>query len=1664
MKPFQVAEDTINEFKMYITTTFPTPPDLKNKVEEKIETEKLLWNGPYISLEKNYIPGSLIEEVFEAGLISKEVGGMFKKYGISRLYSHQDKAIQRILNFKNTIVATGTGSGKTEAFLIPIIEYCYQNRDKKGTKAVIIYPMNALANDQYERLKKLLKDTGITFGIYTSRTQDTIDKKPPDALEEERYTREEIQKDPPDILITNYSMLEYLLVRKEDQKIFKEKRLKFLVLDEIHTYRGAKGSEVACLIRRLKEHTGKLGEDRLVCIGTSATIKSQYDEDNSKIRRFAEDLFGEPFDADCVVKEDYVPPKEPENPYIPQSPRLKAEDLEVDITNTKQMVNLIEKLTLKKIKPTPTFEEGAYLALSDNLIAYLIEKWLLEEAHTISKLAEKLKDEINERASNSREELEREIKAYLIAGLFAKKDGKPRYRPRIHFFVRGLQGLVRCSNPECGEIFNDGKTKCTKCSSLTFPLEVCRNCGQDFLKTRFTNNDFRLTMVQPNENFDSDEKTLHITHRIEHVYEDPDEKIQSELDELYLCPKCGMLTQNPKIVFESDCEHEFVPVYVKQGKIVVCPACFGRYGNREVVTPVRSTTASDISIITTGLLSNLEFEERKTLIFTDNRQDTAHQAGYMEDRHLQFTVRQLIYKATEDRDIPISMKKAGEEIYKLAMKLGIIDPPKTKYEERDNIDKFGFLVFDEFTKPPRLRMTLEALKLLTINYGRIQELAETNLFKSICDEFGVEKETLLKFIKLFLDEMRFRKAVAFDYFATPDRKKLEEWGIVLPSHWKPTAYAFAKHDGWAFTINSFISRGGGKTVFEQMVEKLLNIRGVMIENFIKKVVNLLEREGYLVEKQIGNSRNYGLGYMVNPDVMEIVPLDNMTPYTEIWECQSCTKVHSANINGSCTTYHCKGTLAEAFPENDNFYVHHYTTHEPIYIRVAEHSGQIPLSERERYEKDFLFGKRNVIVCTPTLELGVDIGDLVSVLMRNMPPLPSNYAQRAGRAGRRTGMAVIFTYAREAPHDSYFYENPEEMITGEIYPPIFKLDNERVIRRHIRSLILEKINSQLPKMLIELVEKQNNEYRVKRLTDIEGEILERKNELIESIYEVFKEDVKRGSIPWLNKDYIGNVIDNFYAELEDTLNPLIEALNYLEKNIQLLWKKRDSTGLTKSETRELNELIDKQTKMLNDEYLAYTLSFLRDHGFLPGYAFPGKQSELILRPDRAEPLLRDTTLAVREFAPGNFVYVDRKKYQVYAVSLAKKGSVLDFVNSEENTYKICSNQDCDFITTDVYANYCEKCGSELIKRNYIEPIVYFARRRERVSSTEEFRMSIPYVIKEFLESEKGKGYDYEIDGLTIRFRRNSRIVVLNQGKGGSQFEICLKCGLWKRDDVDWDKYHKNCDGTEEDIINVDIVARKTADTLVLTPKIPNDADPEVFLKTLLHTMILGIQITLETELNEIRGFIRSIVENGEVKREIVLYENIPGGVGYLESTLQRFNEILEKAYDVLYSHDCDNACYNCLKNYYNQSDHQYLDKRVIRGYLENLLSKEITETKEVKGEEISLEDYVIRNVESPLEEEFIRLTREHGIPDPEPQVVIKDKEGNYIARADFAYKDRKIAIFIDGIKYHTGEVISHDREITNKLQLMRWLVLRFDSSQIKNDPLSVIKQVKEALEL
>jgi len=325
MNPFAVLQNVQNAYRTYVHTfqRFKNPV-IHDWVIDKVERGTLLWKDPYIQLNRRFKKGEALEELVKKGILHAGVLNCFTEEQGNRKapaispYQHQSSAVRHLLEGEaNIIVATGTGSGKSFCFGIPIIHECLRLKDQavRGIKAVIIYPMNALANSQYDDFAKRLAGSGLKIGLYTGDTdtsnedaldnyRKTFDREP---LDSEIISRDQIRDTLPDILMTNYVQLELLLTRFDDKKLFPPENagvLKFLVLDEVHTYSGKQGADVACLIRRLKQHTGTMG--KLRCIGTSATVQSDEGEDAEKeIAAFAEKLFGEPFTRQTVIGEEY---------------------------------------------------------------------------------------------------------------------------------------------------------------------------------------------------------------------------------------------------------------------------------------------------------------------------------------------------------------------------------------------------------------------------------------------------------------------------------------------------------------------------------------------------------------------------------------------------------------------------------------------------------------------------------------------------------------------------------------------------------------------------------------------------------------------------------------------------------------------------------------------------------------------------------------------------------------------------------------------------------------------------------------------------------------------------------------------------------------------------------------------------------------------------------------------------------------------------------------------------------------------------------------------------------------------------------------------------------------------------------------------------------------
>ncbi|MBM3318548.1 MAG: DEAD/DEAH box helicase, partial [Candidatus Eisenbacteria bacterium] len=708
MRPISIAEEIKASYKRYMRTTFPIADEsLRCAMHALLEQEGMLWRGPYLSLQRPYVqmPGMLAERAGGLGLHSAVMsagagsGGGGTPFGAWRLYAHQQEAIEHILAGRNTIVSSGTGSGKTEAFLLPILDHCLRHPGP-GIRALILYPMNALANDQYERFARFLAGTGVTFARYTGDTPESEEaaakqgkeRRPETLCREAIWYREEIRRPQthPNILMTNYAMLEFLLLRKEDRQLFDES-LRFLVLDEVHTYGGARGVEVACLIRRLKEHTEKL-DGGLHCIGTSATVRGR---DKEAVASFATELFGEPFSGEHVVTETYEPPVIREDLYLPPAAEIEPADL-------RHLHGLEDPAAIAsfcRAHVAPGWPVGGLDAadiaeflgalLSRNALFREIER-ILAEPCSLDEVTRCLRTGLEPAAQRGGESeppadartlrpgtdeayLRREVEAYLLLGARARLNGQPLIRPKVHMFWRGLQGFSRCSRPGCGRLQAELIDRCPECNARCLPLEVCRSCGQDFYRgyaedrahepalEAFSGGRTRKKRealppsIRLIEESLGEQVPIHLTHELrqpgafEEEGEEPADPGHAREIDAGFCPECATVHLESRGACECGGvkagSAELLRPRTYVGPLHQCPACRAVYGGgTEIVSQLRSATMVSINILIEGLFQNLTPEQRRLLVFCDNRQDTAFQSAHLNYKHAQYVGRQIIYE------------------------------------------------------------------------------------------------------------------------------------------------------------------------------------------------------------------------------------------------------------------------------------------------------------------------------------------------------------------------------------------------------------------------------------------------------------------------------------------------------------------------------------------------------------------------------------------------------------------------------------------------------------------------------------------------------------------------------------------------------------------------------------------------------------------------------------------------------------------------------------------------------------------------------------------------------------------------------------------------------------------------------------------------------------
>ena len=939
--------DTIDtRYENYLKTSFYfKDPNLRASFQEALQESGALSKGPFREPARRFELGAN-EIDLAKGLFPSNNLDLLPSLNDRNLYVHQERAIRACYsNQDSVVVATGTASGKTESFLYPILFTLYQQYlnaelEEPGVRALILYPMNALANDQRERLGAICKkleenNSGFapTFGQYIGQTPEDYKDKRRNAgmrLEErlpgELVFRDEMRKNPPHILLTNYSMLEYLLIRPDDSPLFDgdcSRYWQYIVLDEAHQYRGSKGMEMGMLIRRLKQRLrdgGYAGDFR--CIATSATISTgESKQDKQAIAEFASELFGESFSYQNVI----------------------------------------------------------FSTRSNTL------------------------------------------------------DGNPNDVSRYHIFLRALEGAFL--------VHENGKdvVKLNREKSDSVPLEIalCKECGQHYYVGNNRNGQLAEAMRDPSQT----------DFGVEYYY--PLEQ-ETESKTHNLCRKCGKISsievdcQCGATISVEKCESSLdYPDQIKK-----CKTCgYSRGGIGDPVQEIVHGADGPNAVIVTALHELLPAGSQKILAFADSRQEAAFFAWYAEDSYQKLRDRNLLLRSLEsdlNSTEGLSIEDMQNRLIKQWDKYDIFKPADTSETKRRKV--LTAIFSEALTNDKRISLAGVGLVKWYIslpqNYNTPRSLLEPPWNCSM-----EEASALLCYI---LDQLRLRQALSLpddpatppwkDVYPYPQRSVIQgkPYGLYNVFEWGGKNSALIKH-----FLPRFLS-GQNKTDKKSETASTELMKSIW-HSITQYDAN--SKEGILLP----SSRNGT--FILNHLWLRITKSEP----NKIFICDVCANFTSINLRKVCPRNNCPGYLNEV--DNNALQENHYrilyeTNNLPLSLRAEEHTAQIASDLARKRQEQFKDGEINLLSSSTTFEVGVDLGDLETVFLRNVPPETFNYTQRVGRAGRRDTPGLALTYCRRNPHDLYHYEDPEERVmNGKVEPPYLRMNNERIIIRHMIAVVL-----------------------------------------------------------------------------------------------------------------------------------------------------------------------------------------------------------------------------------------------------------------------------------------------------------------------------------------------------------------------------------------------------------------------------------------------------------------------------------------------------------------------------------------------------------------------------------------------------------------------------------
>ncbi|MEP4599114.1 MAG: DEAD/DEAH box helicase [Cyclobacteriaceae bacterium] len=1262
---------------------------------------------------------------------------------------------------KSLIVTSGTGSGKTECFMIPIIDdmvrqYEESKRKLEGVQALFIYPLNALINSQRERILSwtLNYEDNIRFCLYNGNTPkkafsaSVLGGRP----KNEVYDRHHLWQSPPPILITNPTMLEYMLIRTEDRPILNasQDKLKYIVLDEAHTYIGSQAAELALLIRRVLNGFGVKAED-VRFIATSATI-GEDEESELALKNYLADIAGIDIEQIQVVGGN----REIPDLTLTNENNLSIDDLtELNVSENKE--TLYNNQSLFKIR--------SYFI--DNDTGKVIPRKLSEITELIYP-NQKDSAELNRQALKwvdlaSSEEL--------------KMDGFHFLPLKGHFFHKVLHGLWTCVDGNCsekkgtplehewkfGKVFTSQRLRCD-CGAPVYEMVFCNECNEPHLLGQLKG----LSILQSGKE-DIDEFEL--------SQEIPDDEDESTLD----------ANGTELIMYHSSRNHSVPARINSSGNIgediraypfkvnyneheIQCFKCdFKGVGKQKPIRHAYLGMPFYISGLTPTLLEHVKdgdspltqpFRGRRMLTFTDSRQGTAKIAIKIQQDSERLRTRGVIFKAiqgsqNEDaivqkrehieavkKSMPDNTSRAqiisgfereiadllnrntkfSEQMNALEVEHDVSEHIKRSYLNFDssfqNVNRLAqVLMYREFGRRPKRANSLETLGLVVTSYECVNIVtncpAEFNNYKLALSDW---KDYLKILIDFFIRD---------GIYVTISRDIVNWLGgsfyqkfLIAPESTERPQGRFKKWPLYDRSIGSRQSR---------MVRLLIHGLNLDIENISREhedqINSILTQAWYVLSSNNGVLSPISGAFQMDLQKMNFKSISqaSVCPVSQrLLDVTFCglTPYIPMNIQDR-SEYICEKVDMPQFPRinaNDDVdyksQVRRWVKSDPIvnslrdkglwtdqsdriveggyFVKAAEHSAQQHIERLKEYEKQFKQGFINVLSCSTTMEMGVDIGGLSTVCNNNVPPHPSNYLQRAGRAGRRgESRSISLTLCKNNPHDQQVFVDPLWPFLAKMKKPKITLTSEKIVHRHINAFLFGWfLNNEMSTV-------QQNQLTLTGEWFFEGEpgICHRMAGWLEELFI----DIPAGLQEGLKYLTLKSVLDG--SDHRSILSHSKEVLETIQGEwvTQLEYYLEEERALANQKV--INEAYKNRIKYdLATHRKTYLLTILINGGFLPGYGFPTNIStfntstiqDFIRRrnakdeEERREDNLvliegkpsRNTAIALGEYAPGSQIVMDGKVY-------SSAGITLNFQNPDDNVinYKMLN-----------VAWRCNECGS------------------------------------------------------------------------------------------------------------------------------------------------------------------------------------------------------------------------------------------------------------------------------------------------------------------------------------------------------------------------------------